>query len=131
MVRPSGRLLDHGYLSKPMFSVKDGDHFAVVCHVIRAPDAVGVAKVKGHATEEEVDQGRVRAEDRLGNIEADTAADQGRRHQTKDVMEVRRALLNPREHWFPVMLQLHRNMVAVSRVSVNDDRGGSAPDPLV
>ena len=99
--------------------------------MIRAPDAVGVAKVKGHATEAEVDQGRVRAENRLGNIEADTAADQGRRHQTKDVMEVRRALLNPREHWLPVMLQLHRYMVAVSWVSVNDDRGGSATDPLV
>ena len=47
-------------------------------------------------------------------------------------MDARRALLNAREFGYPTMLQLHRFMVAVSRVSVNHDgRGGSAPDPLV
>ena len=38
-----------------------------------------------------MEQGRVRAEDRLGNIEADTAADLGRKHQPEEVMDVRRA----------------------------------------
>ena len=43
-----------------------------------------------------------------------------------------RALLNARAHWYPIMLQLHRFMIAISRVAVNHDwRGGSAPDPLV
>ena len=46
---------------------------------------------------------------------ADTAADLGRRYQTEDVLEVRRALLSAREFWFPIALQLHRLMVAVSR----------------
>ena len=42
-----------------------------------------------------VEQGRVRLEDRLGNIEADAAADLGRRHQTEDIMDVRRAPASP------------------------------------
>ena len=49
-----------------------------------------MTKVKGHATEADVEQGRVRAEDRLGNMEADTAADLGRRHQPETVMDIRR-----------------------------------------
>ena len=37
-----------------------------------------------------------------------------------------------RSHWYPMMLQLHRFMIAVARVTVNHDgRGGTAPDPLV
>ena len=85
-----------------------------------------------HATEADVVLSRVRAEDRLGNIEADAAADLGRRHQSKAVMDVRRALVNAGDLSCPIMLQFHRFMVAVSRVSVNHDgRGFSAPDPLV
>ena len=95
-------------------------------------DTVRVPKVKGHATEIDVQQGRVREEDRLGNTEADTAADLGRRHQPDLVMDTGRALLKARDHWYPIILQLHRFMVSLSRVAVNHDgRGDSAPDPLV
>ena len=88
--------------------------------------------MKGQPTEADVEQGPVRLEDRLGNIEADTASDLERPHQPEEVMDVRRAVLNARELWYPIILQLHRYMVAVSRVSVNHDgRGGSAPVPLV
>ena len=51
----------------------------------------------------------------FGRRKADAAADMGRRHQTEDVMEERRALLIAREFWYPVMLQLHRLLVAVSQ----------------
>ena len=91
-----------------------------------------VTKVKGDAAEADVEQGRVRLEDRLGNLEADTPADLGRRHQLEEVMDVQRALLNAREFWYPIVLQLHRFMVVISWVSVNHDGwGGSALDPLV
>ena len=82
-----------------------------------------------HATEADVVLSRVRAEDRLGNFEADAAADLGRRHQSKAVMDVRRALVNARDLWCPIMLQFHRFMVAVSRVSVNHD--GEVFRPLI
>ena len=43
-----------------------------------------------------------------------------------------RRLLKARSYWYPIMLDLHRFMIAVARVSVNHDgRGGTAPDPLV
>ena len=51
---------------------------------------------------------RGRLEDRLGDIEADTAADLGRRHQSEAVMDARRVLVNAREFWYPIVLQLHR-----------------------
>ena len=93
----------------------------------RGPDTVKVTKVTGHATEADVEQGRARLEDRLVNIEADTAADLGRRHQSEAVMDARRALLNVRELWYPILLQLHRFVIAISRVSVN--RGGGVDRP--
>ena len=124
-----GRLLDHGCLAKALPLVKDGDLVALAA---REQDTVRVTKVKGHATDADVDQGRVRLEDRLGNAEADTAADLGRRRQSELAMDTRRALLNAGNLWCPVILQLHRYMVAVSGVAVNHDgRGGSAPEPPV
>ena len=91
----------------------------------------GVTKVKGHATDGCVEQGRVRQKDQLGNAEAD-AADLGGRHQSELLIDAGRVLLNARNHWYPIMLQLHRFTIAVSRVAViHDGRGGSAPDPLV
>ena len=91
---------------------------------------VRVTKVKGHASDAE--QGRVRLEDKLGIDEADAAAGLGRCHQSELLMDARRVLLNARNYWYPIMLQLPLFMVAISRVAVNHDgKGGSAPDPLV
>ena len=70
--------------------------------------------------------------DQQGNAEADAAADLGRRHQSEMLIDARRRLLKARSHWYPVLLDLHRFMIAIARVSVNHDgRGGTAPDPLV
>ena len=50
----------------------------------------------------------------------------------RTALAARRVLLNARNRWYPIMLQLHRFMVAISRVAVNHDgEGGSALDPLV
>ena len=98
----------------------------------RGRDKVRVIKVKGHAEDVDVQQGRVRLEDQEGNAEADTAADFGRRHQSEVLIDARRRLLKARSCWYPVMLDLHRFMIAIARVIVNHDgRGGAAPDPLV
>ena len=52
--------------------------------------------------------------------------------QRESVMDARRFLLQARTHWYTIILQLHRFMTSISRVSVNHDgRGGMAPDPLV
>ena len=70
--------------------------------------------------------------DQQGNVEADLAADLGRRHQSEILNQRRRVLLQARSYWYPIMTNLHRFMIAIARVSVNHDgKGGTAPDPLV
>ena len=134
VVRSIGRLLDADCLAKPLPLVKDGDLVALVQYMIRTRgrDTVRVTKVKGHAEDVDVQQGRVRLMDQQGNVEADVAADLGRRHQSEVLIDARRRLLGARSHWYPIMTDLHRFMIAIARVSVNHDgKGGTAPDPLV
>ena len=129
-----GRLLDHDSLGKPLPLVKDGDWIALVQYMIRTRgrDTVRVTKVIGHAKDVGVQQGRARLVDQHGNAEADAAADLGRRHQSEDLVDARRRLLQARCHWYPIMSDLRRFVIAVARVSVNHDgKGGTAPDPLV
>ena len=129
-----GRLLDHDSLVKPLPLVKDGDLIALVQYMIRTRgrETVRVTKVTGHADDVDVQQGRVRLLEQQGNSEAGTAADLGRRHQSEVLVDALRRLLKARSYWYPIMLDLHRFMIAVARVSVNHDgRGGTAPDPLV
>ena len=74
-----GRLVDRGSPAKPLPLGDDGDLAAIALYMIRArrQDTVRVTKVKGRATDADVDLGRVRLEDKLGNAEADAAADLG------------------------------------------------------
>ena len=90
--------------------VKDGDLVAIVQHMLTAggPDTVRVTKVKGHATEVDVEQGRVRADDKVGNDEADVAARLGRRRQAEGLIDARRDLFTARDLWYPIVGQLHR-----------------------
>ena len=47
-------------------------------------------------------------------------------------MDARRILLQVRTHWYPIILQLHRFAIAVSRVTVNHDGPVcTVIDPLV
>ena len=134
VARSIGRLLDRDSLVKPLPLVKDGDLVALVQYMVRTRgrETVRVTKVKGHAEDVDVQQGRVRLVDQQGNAQADTAADSGRRHQSDVLIDARRRLLKTRSHWYPIMLDLHRFMITIARVSVNHDgRGGIAPDPLV
>ena len=111
--------------------VKDGDLVALVQYMIRTRGRDTVTKVKGHAKDDAVQHGRVRLTDQQGNVEADIAADLGRRHQSELLINARRRLLQARSYWYPIMTDLHRFMIAIARVSVNHDgKGGTAPDPL-
>ena len=95
VARSIGRLLDHDSLVTPLPLVKDGDLVALVQYMIRSRgrETVRVTKVKGHADDVDVQSGRVRLEDQLGNAEADAAADLGRRHQSEVLIDAGRRLL--------------------------------------
>ena len=103
VARTIGRLLDRDCLAKLLPLVKDGDLVALAQYMIRtrARQTVRVTTVTGHATDTDVDQGRVRLVDQLGNAEADTAADLGMRHQSELLMDARRSLLKAHTHWYP------------------------------
>ena len=75
---------------------------------LRGFDTVRISKVKGHAREDMVDDGRVRNLDLLGNRAADEAADFGRRRVPFHVIDARRNLVGVCNRWYPVVRHLHR-----------------------
>ena len=87
----------------------DGDLLAAIDCMIRYRSArsVEVSKVKGHATDRMVAEGKVRREDKEGNDAADVAADFGRLRQPEAVIDARRNLLRVKKEWYPRMLSLH------------------------
>ena len=96
---------------------------------LRGLDTVRITKVKGHADEGMVLDGRVRELDRLL---LDEAADFGRRRVSNSVIDARRNLSGVCGRWYPVILDLHRFFIAISQAVVNHDgRDGTAPGPLV
>ena len=127
-------MLSQDVARTPLHLVKDGDLLATIKSMfcLRGFDMVKVSKVKGHATRAMVDNGDVRLEDLVGNNGADAAADFGRLRQHGDVITARRDLLRVRRYWYPIMIDLHKFMVAISRIEVNHDGyGGTAPDAMV
>ena len=97
----------------------------------RRRDKVRVTKVTWHAEEDMVRVGQVRELDRLGNNAADEAADFGRRCVDHAVIDARRNLSGVCRRWYPIVWELHRFFIAISRVVVpHDDFVGTAPDPL-
>ena len=85
----------------PFELVKDGDLLLLIERVLhlRGLDTVRITKVKGHAEEGMVLDGRVREVDRLGNNAADGAADFGRRRFGNLVIDARRNLSGVCGRW--------------------------------
>ena len=134
VVRHVGRLLAGRRSSVPFELVHDADLLLLIDRMLhlRGLDTVRITKVKGHADEDMVLDGRVREMDRFGNNSADEAADFGRRRVGNAVIDARRNLSGVCGRWYPVVLNLHRFFIAISRTVVNHDlSGGTAPDPLV
>ena len=110
VVRHVGGLLDGRGCSVSFELVKDGDLLVFIERMLhlRGLDTVRISKVKGHADEGMVLQGRVREVDRIGNNAADEAADFGRRRVGHLVIDARRNLSGVCGRWYPVVLDLHR-----------------------
>ena len=110
VVRHVGRLLDGGLGARPFEIVKDGDLLCLIDRMLqlRGLDTVKISKVKGHADDGMVLDGRVRDLDRLGNNAADEAADFGRRRVPVHVIDARRNLVGVCSRWYPVVRHLHR-----------------------
>ena len=98
-------LLDGNLGAQPFQVVPDGDLLCLIHHMLllRGPNTVKVTKVKGHASEDMVVDGRVRDLDRLGNKAADEAADFGRRRVPVHVIDARRNLVGVCSRWYLVV----------------------------
>ena len=118
VVRHVGRLLDGHHGSVPFDLVEDGDLLLLIDRMlhVRGLDTVRATKVKEHADETMVLDGRVRDDDRLGNDAADEAADFGRWRVGNAVIDARRNLSGVCGRWYPVLLDIHRFFIAISRV---------------
>ena len=129
-----GRVLAGRKPGKPLELLVDGDLIGLVQRLvdIRGPGTTAISKVKGHADEGLVRDGRVRELDKVGNDLADRAADLGRRRVGAALANSRKGFSDACKSWYPIVLVLHRFFIAISRTVVNDDgRGGLAPDPMV
>ena len=129
-----GRVLAGRKPSRPLELLVDGDLIALVQKLvtIRGPKTTAISKVKGHADEGLVRGGRVQELDKIGNDMADQAADLGRRRVGAALVNDRKGFSDACKRWYPIILDLHRFLIAISRAVVNDDgRGGLAPDPMV
>ena len=111
VVRHVGRLFGDSHRSTPLELVTDGYLLILIRRMIdlRGRDTVRVTKVKGHADEGMVSDGRVRELDRLGYNAADEAADFGRRRVGPAVVDARRNLSGVCGRWYPVISVLHCN----------------------
>ena len=94
VVRHVGRLLDGRHGCIPPELVKDGDLLLLLHRMLhlRGLDTVRISKVKGHADDAMVLNGRVRELDWSGKDAADEAAGFGRRRVGNAVIDARRNL---------------------------------------
>ena len=123
VVRHVGRLLDGCYCSSAFELVTDGDLLVlfVGCLIFVVVIRFAFLRLKGHADEGMVLDGRVRELDRLGDNAADEAADFGRRRVGNAVIDARRNLSGVSGWWYLVILDLHRFFIAISRAVVDHD----------
>ena len=127
VVRHVGRLLDgYSFPPLPLLPLElatDGDLLILIRRMInlRGGSTVRVTKVKGHADEGMVADGRVLELDRVGSNAADEAADFGRGRVGPAVIDARRNLSGVSGRWYPVLLDLHRFFIAISGAVVNHD----------
>ena len=134
VVRHVGRLLDGRIGSSLVELVNDGDLLLLIERMLqqRGLDTVRITKVKGHADDGMVLDARVRSQGRVGSDASDEAADFGLRRVDHAFIVAGRNLSAVCGRWYPVVMDLHRFFIAISRTVVNHDgTDGTAPGPLV
>ena len=110
-----------------------GHLLTIIEHMVRQKgvDSVRISKVEGHADDDMVRLGKVRAVDVVGNDLADKAAGFGRRRVPDVVVDIRRRFVSARSFWYPVVLVYTGFFVAIARAVNEDGCSGVALHPVV
>ena len=119
---------------RPFPLVNDGDLLDLAQRLLGrlGTGNAAVSKVKGHADEGLVAQGRVREIDRIGNNEADAAADLGRKRVHHAITDARRVFNRACSRWYLIVCDLHRFFIAIARAALNEDgSAGTSLHPVV
>ena len=134
LVNHVSRIITGRCTGKPISLVNDGDLLLKVQQFVRLRGTgnAPISKVKGHADESLVTLGRVREVDRIGNNEADAAADLGRRRVLHAVIYAGEMVNRSCARWCPVVRELHHFFIAIARTVLNDDGvSGTTVHPVV
>ena len=115
-----------GGLVSPSPLVNDGDLLGLAQGMVRSRGRGNtlVTKVKGHADEGMVALGRFREVDRIGNNEADAAADMCRRRVHDSIADARRLYNAACARWYPIVKELQHFFVAIARTVVDLHESG-------
>ena len=81
----------------------------------RGAGSIKVSKVKGHATEEQVESGEVKSEHREGNNKADHAANKGVQEHQTGLREFARWLAKRQRDYIEVMAEIQAMIVEVAK----------------
>ena len=74
----------------------------------RGARSIKVTKVKGHTTEEQVEDGKVKREDKEGNDEADRAANRGVEEHTEGLEEFARWIYRRHKKYVGVVAEIQQ-----------------------
>ena len=128
-----GRLLDHDSLVEPLPLVKDGDLIALAWYMIRTPglrDCSGSLRLKGMLKMLMFSKVGLGCWINRGMLRLMLLLIWVVVISLRFLLMLGVGCLRLGSHWYPIMLDLHRFMIAVARVSVNHDgRGGTALIP--
>ena len=100
---------------KPWGLQPDGDLWELAWNAVlqRGPEAQTLSKVKGHATQSQVDEGVVAAEDKEGNDWADDFANRGAGQHQVHALKLARWLQQRHACYMKFMVRVHKCMAAV------------------
>ena len=121
-------------MTNPLDLCIDGDLLALIEKILaeQGPDSAQVSKVKGHADESMVRDGRVRMLDKIGNDLADRAADFGRRRVPPAIIDCERMVHSACTAWYSLIPDLLSIFIVIAGEAVNrNGRGGTSIHPTV
>ena len=98
---------------RPWGVQKDGDLWAMLHRYLQAKGAHAVAfsKVKGHATDSDVMEGKVRADDKKGNDHADAAAETAVQQYGEVLVHFGQRLAQRHKDYTGFLVELHQCLV--------------------